>query len=205
MEAKNNFFGILRKFYRDFQEWAYRNEILVAATGFCIGIATKEVIEKLLKDIVKPLIEFIVRLVYIQLAIDMNTVSSSYIGFLIQTIGNSVWNVLEWIIIIIMAFFLLEYFLNRSIIGMKSVVKTEDTTDFVKAKTKAKENIVPSKSEIKELDKTEQIEEKAGAQIVKLAEQKIEDVAKQNDIKSNIEVFYSNIEPFTTENYYSSY
>jgi len=210
-ENKNNkFFGTFKKFYRDFQEWAYSNEILVAATGFCIGVATKEVIEKLLNDIITPIIMFIVRLTFIQFALDSETFTSSNLGYAISVIGKLIWDILQWVIIIVMAFILLEYFLNRKIIGMKSVVKTQDTTDFVKAKAQAKESIVPTKTEIKELEKTEKIEEKAGKKMMAIDEKKIENVAKtqvKTDItkEKSIDTFFNNLEPFDNGTYFDNF
>jgi large-conductance mechanosensitive channel len=210
-ETNNKFVGTFKKFYRDFQEWAYSNEILVAATGFCIGVATKEVIEKILNDVIKPFLVFLVKLTYIQLALDTETFNNTNAGYIIQSIGKFLWDMLQWVLIIVMAFILLEYFLNRKIIGMKSVVKTQDTTDFVKAKAQAKENIVPSKTEIKELEKTEKIEEKAGEKMTKLDEKKIETVAKA-PIKSNtttstetLDTFFADVEAFDRGSYFEHF
>lgn len=204
----NKIVGTFKKFYRDFQEWAYSNEILVAATGFCIGVATKEVIEKLLNDIIKPFLVFLVKLTYIQLALDTDTFNNSNAGYFIQSVGKFIWDMLQWVIIIVMAFILLEYFLNRKIIGMKSVVKTQDTTDFVKAKAQAKESIVPSKTEMKALEKTEKIEEKAGEKMTKLDEKKIETVAKA-PIKPNttetLETFLTDVEAFDRGSYFENF
>ncbi len=210
-ENKNNkFFGTFKKFYRDFQEWAYSNEILVAATGFCIGVATKEVIEKLLNDIITPIIMFLVRLTFIQFTLDNETFTSSNLGYAISIMGKLIWDILQWVIIIVMAFILLEYFLNRKIIGMKSVVKTQDTTDFVKAKAQAKESILPTKTEIKELEKTEKIEEKAGKKMMAIDEKKIENVAKtqvKTDIttEKSIDTFFNNLEPFDNGTYFDNF
>jgi large-conductance mechanosensitive channel len=210
-ETNNKFVGTLKKFYRDFQEWAYSNEILVAATGFCIGVATKEVIEKLLQDIIKPFLVFLVKLTYIQLALDTEAFNNTNAGYIIQTIGKFIWDMMQWVIIIVMAFILLEYFLNRKIIGMKSVVKTQDTTDFVKAKAQAKESIVPSKTEMKELEKTEKIEEKAGEKMIKLDEKKMETVAKA-PIKptttmnmETLDTFFADVEAFDRGSYFENF
>jgi large-conductance mechanosensitive channel len=210
-DTNNKFVGTFKKFYRDFQEWAYSNEILVAATGFCIGVATKEVIEKILNDIITPLFTFLIKFTYIQLALDSEAFNSSNIGYAVNIFGKLIWDILQWVIIIVMAFVLLEYFLNRKIIGMKSVVKTQDTTDFVKAKVQAHESIVPSKTEMKELEKTEKIEEKAGKKMMKLDEKKIENVAeasikpKQTEsANENLEMFFANLDAFDRGTYFES-
>lgn len=209
--SNNKFVGTFKKFYRDFQEWAYSNEILVAATGFCIGVATKEVIEKILNDIIKPFLVFLVKLTYIQFALDTEAFYNTNGGYIVQTIGKFTWDMIQWVIIIIMAFILLEYFLNRKIIGMKSVVKTQDTTDFVKAKAQAKESIVPTKTEMKELEITEKIEEKAGEKMTKLDEKKIETVAKVTikpttaTTTETLDTFFADVEAFDRGSYFENF
>jgi large-conductance mechanosensitive channel len=211
-EPNNKFVGTFKRFYRDFQEWAYSNEILVAATGFCIGVATKEVIEKMLNDIVTPLFAFIIKLTYVHHLVNAEAFTSSNIGYMVKILGKLTWDIMQWVIIIVMAFVLLEYFLNRKIIGMKSVVKTENTKDFVKAKAQAKESIVPTRTEMKELEKTEKIEEKAGMKMMKLDEKKIKNVAEapiKPDQKvttnDNLEMFFQNLEAFDRGTYFESF
>lgn len=211
-ETNNKFVGTFKKFYRDFQEWAYSNEILVAATGFCIGVATKEVIEKMLNDIITPILAFLIKFVYLQLALDTEAFSASNIGIVLTIIGKLTWDIMQWVIIIVMAFVLLEYFLNRKIIGMKSVVKTENTKDFVKAKVQAHESIVPTKTEMKELEKTEKIEEKAGKKMMKLDEKKMENVAEapikidQKGITNeSLEMFFADVDAFDRGSYYEHF
>jgi large-conductance mechanosensitive channel len=209
-ETNNKFVGTFKKFYRDFQEWAYSNEILVAATGFCIGVATKEVIEKVLNDIIKPFLVFLVKLTYIHLVFDTETLYNTYGGYIILSIGKFIWDMFQWGIIIVMAFILLEYFLNRTIIGMKSVVKTQNTTDFVKAKAQAKESIVPTKTEMKELERTEKVEEKAGKKMIKLDEKKMESVAKtqvkpDTSNTETLESFFSEVEAFDSGSYFEHF
>ena len=53
METINLF---LDKFYKDFQEYTYKNQVLIAASGFAIGIATVDLLKGILNDNINPLI-----------------------------------------------------------------------------------------------------------------------------------------------------
>ena len=45
----------LKKFYKDFQEYTYKNQVLIAASGFAIGISTIDFIKSLIHDVFKPI------------------------------------------------------------------------------------------------------------------------------------------------------
>jgi large-conductance mechanosensitive channel len=126
---------ILYKFYSDLQKFIFSNNILITASGFSIGIATKEVIEKILNAIIIPSIQWVLTFFHIKYLMKFELLNTSvYI----------LWSILIWIITIIFTFVLLEYFLNQTIFGLKSTIKQNDTNDFIKSKTEAKlENIIP--------------------------------------------------------------
>ena len=44
----------LTKFYKDFQEYTYKNKVLVAASGFAIGIATTNLLKSIIDDVISP-------------------------------------------------------------------------------------------------------------------------------------------------------
>ena len=55
---------------------------------------------------------------------------------------------------------MLEYFLNRTILGLKSNISKNDSLEFIKSKKGAEEdNIIPDEKGIKKIEKKEQIEE----------------------------------------------
>jgi large-conductance mechanosensitive channel len=126
---------IYYKFYSDLQKFIFSNNILVTASGFSIGIATKEVIEKILNAIIIPSINWILTFFHIKYLMKYEILNNSlYI----------IWSILIWIITIIFTFVLLEYFLNQTIFGLKGTIKQIDTVDFIKSKTEAKlDNIIP--------------------------------------------------------------
>jgi large-conductance mechanosensitive channel len=153
----------------------YSNNVLVAATGFCIGMATKEVIEKLLNTIVLPLFHLVLRMSFIKSIYDklLNYFSKSSLNTSFTIIGDFSWSIFVWFVIIGLTFIILEYLLNRNILGMKSIIKEADKINFVKAKSGANENIIPTQTEMRKLDKEEEAEEKAGTAIKKMEENTI--------------------------------
>ena len=174
--------GTCLKFYLDFQEWVFSNNIMVAASGFAIGMATKEIIENLLNTLVRPALVFLFQ---IELFKDLYQraiwyVPESNLDAFLTTLAKVSWSVFEWGIIIVMTFLLLEYFLNRNIIGLKSTVKEGDKTDFVKSKVEAHERILPTQADIHKYQKKEQLEKQAGRKIVQLDEKKLETTANIN-------------------------
>jgi len=38
---------LIKKFYKDFQEYTFKNQVLIAASGFTIGIATSDFIKNI--------------------------------------------------------------------------------------------------------------------------------------------------------------
>lgn len=172
-----DFLGTCQKFYHDFQEFVFTNDVVLAAAGFSVGIATKEVIERLLEEIVRPLI---------MVMYETHAVHSAYHILtkvvpvqVLSTLGMVAWSVFEWMTIIILTFLMLEYFLNRNIIGLRSTVKTREQHEFVKSKVEAKASIIPTKREVKHLKEQEKLEDKAGHKIMEMEETKLKKTAKQ--------------------------
>ena len=50
-----------KKFYKDFQEYIYINEVLVAASGYAIGITTYDLLKSLIDEIFEPVIMFVIK------------------------------------------------------------------------------------------------------------------------------------------------
>lgn len=137
--------------YNDFQEFMFSNKIMIGATSFAIGVATKDVIEQVMRSIILPL--FKIPFVYIQKyllksSFILKISQRRWIKPLINAVGNVSWAVLLWLTVIFFAFFLLEYILNRKVIGITSKVSIADKKDFVKAKKDAKSiPVVPTAEE----------------------------------------------------------
>jgi large-conductance mechanosensitive channel len=187
-KVENVVSGTYKKFFYDFQQFMFANNVLVASTGFCVGMATKEVIEKLMNLAVLPLIHFftkfsIIRILYKKL---IENAHYPFLKSLLEIFGEVVWSILVWIVIIVMTFITLEYILNRNVIGLTSTIKTENKLDFAKSKAEAKENIIPTLKEAKNIIKVDNLEKKTGEVVKKLEDAKLEDISKKS-----LEQFYN--------------
>jgi hypothetical protein len=99
---------------------------MVAAAGFSIGVATKEVIEATLNILIFPFYKFILKFLRIH--------NLSNNSFLLVS-GELMWTIIKWGTTIILTFILLEYLMNRRIFGLKSTIKSSDEHDFHVSKT----------------------------------------------------------------------
>lgn len=129
---------VYTKIYQDLQKYIFSNNVLVTASGFAIGMATKEVIAKILSIIIVPLFDHLRRLSQVKILWKYSIFSIPFEIF---------WTILLWIITILFTFLFLEYFLNKTIFGMVSTVKESDEKTFIKSKVEAKAIDIIPKSE----------------------------------------------------------
>ena len=148
METINLF---LDKFYKDFQEYTYKNQVLIAASGFAIGIATVDLLKSILNDNINPLI---VNLFKNLLAISPVAKKYPTIFHYLSNLTSILWLFIVWILTIFLSFFVIEYLLNRKIIGLSSSIPIEEKKDFIKEKiaSKQKNNIIPNENDKKEIE-----------------------------------------------------
>jgi hypothetical protein len=165
IQNKSAFALTFKKVYNDFQHFMFSNKIIVGATSFAIGVATKDVIEQVMTLLLLPLLKaplihlrwYIMKAPFVAHMFN----KKMWIAAVLNSVGNVLWSLLLWLTVIIFAFFLLEYFLNRKIVGVISKVATTDEKEFVAAKVAAKEEpMVPILKEDVEKTKTKMIEEK---------------------------------------------
>ena len=164
--------AVTKLIYHDFQQFMFSNNVLIVATGWGIGTAPKDMIERLVKDMVVPIVRWISKIGFISdnySKLQAYVATTKWEGFL-QGLSNITWDFMIWIFIIFMTFVLLEYFLNRWLIGMRTTVADEDSERFVKAKAAAKENIIPDKKDAVLLDKKIKLEEVTGKNLIKKEE-----------------------------------
>lgn len=143
MEIIELFFN---KFYKDFQEYTYTNKVLVAASGFAIGIATTDLLKSIMSDIINPS----VIKVFSTLTL-LSPLATKYPDLFefVKNIGKIIWLFIIWIITIFVSFFVIEYILNRKIIGLTSNILETDKKQFIKEKNISKEsnNILPNEKD----------------------------------------------------------
>jgi large-conductance mechanosensitive channel len=165
--------SVAKQMYHDFQQFMYTNNVLIVATGWGIGTATKDMIERLVKDMVVPLIHWISKIGFINKGYNSlleYVAATKWEGFL-NAVSNITWDFMIWIFVIVMTFILLEYILNRWIVGMRTTVPEQDSAQFAKAKAAAKENIIPDKKDAELLEKKIKLEEVTGEKLIQKEEQ----------------------------------
>lgn len=149
--------GIFQKFRNDFQEFAFNNKIVVSATGLVFGLATKNFIDNVLNNIVLPLILKSSNFILIN---NLPKNLKSYTGSF-QIFGTLIWDIFMWFTTIILTFVILEYFFNRTFLGLQTKLTADTKKEFIKAKEK--EDIIPDDKQIKKIvkeSKEESIETK---------------------------------------------
>jgi len=136
----------LTKFYKDFQEYTFKNKVLVAASGFAIGIATTDLLKSIVNDIVSP---NIIKLFSSLTLISPLAIKYPIIFDFIKNISSIIWLFIIWIITIFCSFFVIEYILNRKVIGLSSNVQDDEKKQFIKEKIISKDNnnILPNEKD----------------------------------------------------------
>lgn len=136
----------LNKFYKEFQEYTYKNKVLVAASGFAIGIATTDLLKSIVNDIVSP---NIIKLFSSLTLISPLAIKYPIIFNFIKNISSIIWLFIIWIITIFCSFFVIEYILNRKVIGLSSNVQDDEKKQFIKEKIISKDNnnILPNEKD----------------------------------------------------------
>lgn len=105
---------VIFKFYTDFQEYMYSNNIVVAASGWAMGNITYKLISEILSEFFIPL--FITITIFIQNNIGILFPKNAVVGNVLH-FGSKILGIfLFWFISIILSFVILEYFFNRQII-----------------------------------------------------------------------------------------
>jgi len=127
-------------YYYEFQKFMYTNDIVVAAVGFTVGIVTKDMIMSVLNEIFIPIFTFLGHTKKIEKTKKylLDNIPGLIIFFM--SIGNIFWNVLVWFLTIILTFLILEYFFNRSLLGLKTRVPENRKKDFILARLDAQRN-----------------------------------------------------------------
>jgi large-conductance mechanosensitive channel len=115
---------------KDFQEFIFSNNLVVAGAGWVFGLATKEFIQGIVEQVLSPLFMFVSNMF-------MLSHFKRYIARnnrIFTFFGNITWIFLIWISTLGLAYFILEIIFNRFIVGLKSTVKESDKVSFAKSK-----------------------------------------------------------------------
>jgi len=129
--------NIVQKTYMDLQTFMFSNGVIIAAAGFTIGVATKEAISKMLDIVIMPILVWMRTFTAIR----------SIMGLpVILVILELFWTIVIWLVTIFWCFILLEYFLNKNIFGLATLMTDEKKKDFVLSKVEAKTTSLISSS-----------------------------------------------------------
>lgn len=147
-----NYDIFLQKFYKDFQEYTYKNQVLIAASGFAVGIVTTDFIKSIIHDVLKPLSTSLYKIFVKVSPLPLNNYPILYGTIFI--ISNIIAIVTIWIASIFVSFFVIEYILNRKIIGLSSIMLDKEKDEYIKNRieSKTKNNIIPNALDRKELE-----------------------------------------------------
>jgi len=141
-----------KKFYKDFQEYTFKNQVLVAASGFAIGITTTDFIKNIIEDIYRPFIIFASS--HIIKLLPISTKEYPILFTFIFKFFDFFSIFFIWLSTIFISFFIIEYILNRKIIGLSSIMLEKEKDEYRKQKieSQSKNNIIPNKKDIIELN-----------------------------------------------------
>lgn len=170
--------GLFKRFYRDFQEFMFANNVMIIATGWGIGTATKEMIERLVHDIFIPMLQFLSKLSLMRklyVLILSKSSSAPKLESVILTFGNVVWDLIIWLAVIVLTFLLLEYVFYRGILQLKTTVREDSRPDFLKSKAAAaNEKLIPDERDREIMEKQTKVEEVTGKILLRQEKQEIE-------------------------------
>ncbi len=152
----NKVVATAKKVRNDFQEFAFTNKFIAGCIGVSIGLGTKDYIQNVLNKVILPLLYKIGQLLFNRRLYQIFEPYHTIINF----IGELLWDTASWIILILLTFVILEYVLNRKILGLKNVLPPEEEVKFLKAKKEAQKKsiIIPNDDEIVELKQKEEAE-----------------------------------------------
>lgn len=142
------------KFYTDFRQFIFANNVVAAAAGFSIGTAIKQLIQEIMDKIVLPVLVATgtwIRDHTVRRIMSSGVDERSRLRFLFTVIAylrvlfDIVWSVVVFVAIVLLTFVVLEYIINKRILGLRTRVRTEDRDAYAAARAKARvEGVVPT-------------------------------------------------------------
>jgi large-conductance mechanosensitive channel len=104
-----------KKFNDNFKSFTTNQTFIIMAAAICIGMATKDAIDKLLNEVLYPIIKkiasFSIGVILYRKALEKTT-SMSTIHSILESIGSVVWIFFVWLIIIFLSYLLLKKLLS---------------------------------------------------------------------------------------------
>lgn len=137
----------VKNFNSNFKNFAANQQFVVIAAAICVGIATKDAIEKILNEIIYPFIRVagnasIAFLLY-KKALD-STQSMKTLHVLLQKVGAIVWIFIVWFLIAVLSYVLLKKVLAVDLINPQMQFVEDNTKRFLMGPMVGVENIRPT-------------------------------------------------------------
>lgn len=133
-------------FRLDLQKFAYENSVMASAISYSIGAVTKDVISTFLDRMFIPFMFSIVKIAanfkYIR-----HIISIIEKHKIVYDIVNILWLLIIWLLTIILLYLLLEQFLNRTILGLQTVIPKSKQNDFIRSRLSYSDDDVYTETE----------------------------------------------------------
>jgi large-conductance mechanosensitive channel len=107
-------------FSNDFRKYSNNNNLVVVAAAVCIGIATKDIIEKLMNEAVLPIMKVMVKnslYFFVYKLLLKTSVSKPTIVYILKTIGTVGWLFFMWSVIVFVSFVLFKKLLDKNLVA----------------------------------------------------------------------------------------
>lgn len=124
----------VKKFNSNFKNFAGNQQFVVIAAAICVGIATKDAIEKILNEVIYPFIRIagnasIAFLLY-KKALD-STQSYKILHTVLEKVGAVIWIFIVWFLIAVMSYILLKKVLTVDLINPQMQFVEDNTKRFI--------------------------------------------------------------------------
>lgn len=112
--------------YTLFQQFFRSEYLLLLAAAICLGLATKELIEKLMTKIILPVLQWLTytSIVVIFYRYLQKRVPKKFqlISAMLSTVGNVSWDIFVWLAIIVLIFIIFEFIIKRNLTNNNELI-----------------------------------------------------------------------------------
>lgn len=124
----------VKNFNNNFKSFAGNQQFVIVAAAICVGIATKDAIEKILNEVIYPFIRVagnasIAFLLY-KKALN-STQSMQWAHTLLEKLGAVIWIFIVWFLIALLSYILLKKVLTVDLINPKMQFLEDNTRKFL--------------------------------------------------------------------------
>lgn len=131
---------MLRTLYTDMQKFYFSKDVVGFATSVTMGFATKDVILKVVHDILVPLLKGLAKISRVHsMTTHLHHIAARF-GILpvLRVAATLSYDIFIWFVLLVSSFVLLEYFVGKTILGFNPAVHDAETEKkFDKAKREA--------------------------------------------------------------------